>query len=1791
MQQRTVVVGAVLHALLTAALPAGEETKPKAKTTDAPAALSRTTLPARGAQEAILTVNRFGRYAVTVKSEQGVALQLVDRMAGPGPVAGRGGEQDGRLDVFLDRGQYKILAQADPKGSGTMALAARDFTERNAAKPPRLVEWKPVEAALDDFTQLSWWIEIPERRPVALEAAGRNLADFRLWKDGGWLVDAEPAAENVQPTVGRPLAVRRLATTLEPGLYLLTAYGGPSLPWAEDSPEHPLFLRFGIPTLPEAGRRRYAVGPFGTDRYLVPGSANYFRIELPEARPAEMTVGDYDAQDPFATSGSSATVTKKSLPPVGELQAGHDPNKLHVVTVTAPAGQPYLLQHFEALYEYIFSKSGDYWLSTIHSGDPADTVDATAIVMRQRLFGDRHDEPLVEQVVDLDAKTGWGRRCNLLEPLTVFVHVKSTDKYEILSRGTEAKFRFEPFFTYRPPRYKPPDFRRTGSKWDLDAGYYVLTIEPEKKGILDVLVRPVGLLDFVLEKLNLERAREVRPVRAAAQFPSLALDTLYSYHVFINRQPQVKSGLVLRALPLDLTEPLPLALKPGEAISAAFRARETGVLRCQAEDGSLLEVSVDGGPPAKAATVAAGNHTVSVKSPLGKTAVVSLDLTPVRLAAATSLPAITDEMLAGLPKFPALTEAAPHFFHLDRGQLRSFLVNAEAPALYRLETTGLLATAGNLRSRAVTSFLKNAANGVGRNFLIQSYLRSGDYQLSVSPQDPSTGHVGLTLARTPLAEGGALLNGIPARGELPAGQAIVYTFRIPHAGSYTVKAMGLGHQFRGRLEDQDGWPIVAPNGPADYTRHFEAGAYRLVVLPEPVGSRVVTLLQRTPPPLKFAGHGPHKLPLATRAENLWMEPNPGEPRKPDVWSFEMPAPAEASLELTDEMIGELLRVGADGKTERVLSIPPARGWKGRLAAGRYRLEATCVRTNSSLPYRVAVWPEPLVKGLVRDITAPASVPISVGADSLVEISSFGSTDVRGRLYDEDGRLVSENDDRPGDWNFLLAGKLAAGTYRLQVDAVGAARAKTTIAMEVPEEVLEKPLALPASQDTQPGRTVHVIPLEIPQDGRLLAVAARSVENIGLSLEVEESGSWRALGSQVGRLVRLETPLTPGVKHRLRLWSADRRGASIRLSASAVAPPRANESQLSGGLALIPAPGADSGVAVAAVTVDRPGLFRVEGQGESLRACSVAESLCEDASEGLVSSAAGTLWLTRGAAGKSSPGNVRAHRVVLPGGADQGILVPVTPSRPALCDLAPAKGGPILVTARSASGQPGVAVTTGAAAAQANDVHGTGIGVRSAVAVGLAPGGRAAARVWTADRAGEGLEVRLSQQSFATPARERASWGAISGSLSGVATRAFDLPAGGKRLRLTVGEGTVAALSNGDEVVSVHWASDERFEETVEGSASRLTLLHTRPAEDRFTIEILPLTAADTTPALSPGTPFERAMERAGWTRLAIPVSADGRALALHVRGAEGEPLLVSSDGSVARGSDLTAGTGGGTLLVPHGVGPLLAWLDRDTEPGEGLWGNVKAPAAREVTVPAVVTLEGAAVLLRLSPTSPVMLHLRSATPAITRWKRGDVVPQIEAHPSGCDLDVYLPAGPAEIGLRALAGRALWGTAELTATPVLPTGEGLGPEVLLGAGGTRAFSFEVARNGPVGIGVRADSDVVETTLWTAGGKKLGSGVVQMPQLSPGSYVLAIHAPAGSRPVVARPALAGIKPPSLDPPDEVIQSYVAPPEGASFSATRAAGRRVVPQQVPDEEPPAAEEPEEDPDRDPGEEAPHS
>lgn len=1135
------------------------------------ATLDRTSVAAAGRDRAVLTVERFGRYGISVRSEQGVALQLVGRMAGPRIPRGRPGSEDGRLDVFLDRGDYLIRTSGHPEATGQATLSVRAFEEAHSSPAPRLVDLKPVASRLGDFEQRSYWLWVEERRWIQLEAAGRALRDLRLWQDGSWLVDAEPAREVVSPRAGRPLAICRLSARLEPGLYLLTAYGGRPEPWAEDDGEQPFYLRMGLPTLGTTGRARFEVSPFGIDRWRVPARADYFRLELPESRLAVLRVGRYSESAPFADDGRAARIEKTSELPVAEMLDGASSTGYDVVSVQAEAGQPYVLQHFESRHRTSLSGSGVYWLSTVHSGHPGDSVEATAFLAQWDRHGELEPRPLREQTVAVGPRTGWASRANLIEPLSVHVRVETTGTYVVEASGVEARFVFEPFLVESPEGYRTPAARAAGEKWDLEAGYYELIVTPVEKGILEMSIRPAGLLDSLLGLVGLDAAPEIEPVRGVIRFPRVELRQGHRYQLFLNRQPEVRAGVVLRQLPLRLEDPLPLTLRPGEEVALPFQASEPALLRAVAEDGSRLAISLDHGPWREEQEVGPGAHVATARLDGETTLGASVSATPRRLLATTPLPRLPEGTLAALPDFPALTAEEPLHLSLERERDRVFLVQSKEDALYRLETSGLLDTVGRVRSRVVTELAGSEGGGSGRNFSLHRYLGAGDYQLVLKARGLSRGDLGLSLVRSDPSGGGELAEGLPARIQLAAGEAVVYTFRIAETGRHRLRSFALSRTPRCRLEDGDGWPIVPPGGPADFDRVFEAGTYRLLLLPEPVPGRRLTLLEEVVEPAPLAGHGPHRLPLDASLRHRWLEPEGEGPREPDVWLLDLLGPSPVSIQLSGEMQGRLVRRG-DG--HEVAFVPPLRGYTGELAAGAYRLEVECSRRNNRVDYGIKVAPEALLVGGERRLIAPGALPVSIGEDGLVEISSFGTADVRARLEDENGRTVLRGDDRPGDWNFQLAGHLAAGFYTLHVDPVGATSAETVVemairdaaAVPVPDRSVRRTAERPVIQPgAGAGLQLSVVagqPIEVDLarapglDGPVLVFVRSEIVQPAVRLISEDSGpGWDlsaiAVARRAAAAVALEGP--PAVA---RVWLAGGEvpAADVRLTTLAFEPP-------------------------------------------------------------------------------------------------------------------------------------------------------------------------------------------------------------------------------------------------------------------------------------------------------------------------------------------------------------------------------------------------------------------------------------------------------------------------------------------------------------------------------------------------------------------------------------------------------------------------------------------------------------
>lgn len=1784
-------------------------------------ALRPPSVPAAGRQVAELEVADFGRYAISVASAQGTALQVLDRMTGAGELAGEAGKRDGRIDLFLDRGTVRLLTFGSQLATGDATLSVVPFRERGSAPQApgpdavvagaagvQLVEGKPVDGELADFEQLSWWIEIGERRRVTFEAAGRHLADLRLWQNGSWLVDAAPQVSVIEPRSGRPLRLCQLTADLTPGLYRLSAYGGPEVPWSSAggaAVERPFHLRYGWPRDAQTLRERRTIGPLGFDRVLVSGAADYFRLELPEPLrtdedEAGIEVTTLQPDSPFSLIGDAATLTKENVPPVAEIRTGADPDRQAVVTVRGAVGQPYVLQHFARTRQRELrarTTSSKYWVSTVHAGPVGDAIEPTAILVSRGDGAKRPSAVLASEAVQLSLVAGWARRFNLPETASLYLEVREAGAYVLESRGVAAQFRLEPLFLDRYPEgWQSPPLRGAPVEWQLDPGFYVLTLQPLETGIAEVEIAAKGSAPVA-----------VAPPRPSVQLGVVSLSSKLGYNLYVSLQPEVEAGMVVRELPLDLAAALPLALGAGEEVELPVRAAEASALRALTEEGGGLEISIDGGPWTgnavgdAASRVERGEHRIRVRSTSDRTVLASVGLVAAAQLAATPLPELPAATLAALPAFPRLAATSAQALDLGAGEARTFLVGADEAALYRFESTGLLATAGALRTRTRASLLSQEQNGVGRNFALAAYLREGDYQLTVQPRGASAGHLGLELARAPIEEAGALAEDLPARATIDPRRAVAYRWSVREAGRFQVSAWGLRRPFAMRLEDADGWPVAAPLAQGQLSVELEPGEYRLIVLPQPVAARAIVLAARERAPVELSGHGPHRLQLDREASNLWLEPAEGAPREPDRWRFILPAATGVTINLSEEMMGSIRAVGAISPPSGAVAalpavpngglVPPGRGFRGELAAGEYELQAESSRSNNRLPYRIVVRTDDLVDGSSRELRAPGEITLAVGSESQVEIASLGNSDVRARLMTELGAVVASSDDRPDDWNFLIAERLAPGRYRLRVDPVGeaTAAAATTVTMRVLRERTATPLAAvsPAARQLfEVADDAVLVPLTRLAGAEIVAVGARAGESLGMALEersepgggrgrsgagVGTADGWRVRSSASGRSASLALPLAESTAElRLRLWSLDRRPATVEVAAYGGALSHRSEGELARGFELEALPGLEPGLAVAVVDLEAPGCFRRDVADPQLLQALSAGSSFEPAAPTLA-----PVGFALPLAAALTPGGsarVQAGRAFVGDGESLALMLP--PGTPITCDVA--DGGAAVVELEATAGEPVIGFLDGRGMIGPSTAFGPASGGRVRSAKGAGKG--RAVELWNSGASL--LEARLTGWLSPTAAAERIAWGAGRASVGAREARLLELPAGEKELRLTLAAGTsVLALAPAsseaaDDAEALVWAPIDATTETLITRSDRLLLLGTDSAPGEVSLELVPLHAA-TSPAasgahlLTDQQRLERRFSFAGAFRVPVAAADAGGPRRLHLRGA-GVAHFVGGDGRVQRGSDFELSSAGGSLRFDHNPGLVSAWIDSITEkdssaspsPSE-TWGMAGETEAIRTQLPAALELDGALQAFELELAAPSLVKVRGTTAvAVATFPGGTRPGRFEVYPQGAQFDAVLPSGSSRLVLRGLAGETLSGTVTLVAEPLAPLDEGLGPESLLAPGDSRGYAFHVARAGAVGVGVRADQGGVETVLFDAAGGGLGQGVVQWAKLEPGDYALVVTAPAEGRPARVRPALVGASPPGSGPSPEEARRFLALAAGEAPAVAGVAGAEDLP-----------------------------
>jgi uncharacterized protein YecT (DUF1311 family) len=1712
-----------------------------------PPTLAQSSLPAQGAAETLLTVAAFGRYAITVKSDQGTALQLIDRMAGPGPIQGIAGAENGRLDVFLDHGTEKIRLYSADKGVGEATLSVEASVERETA-PVRLVPLKPVIGELDDHEQRSYWLEVKTRDAYSFEAGGRALADLRLWHDGDWVVDAEPRRSVHDSGAGQPQTLLQLSAELEPGTYKLTAYGGVSLPWASGAKAQPFLLRWGFAGLASADRSVHEASPLGIDRFLVPKETRQVRLVLDRAEPAAITLVPYHPAQPFGVEGDRATIDKTTRDPIavvtpdgenagggdeaGSQEAGGgdndsqastpdaaaDPEGRFLVTIERTPGARYrleLLNQDEAEIPLNFPDRNqrNYALALVKPGRGDDSIDPTALIRDS----DDHGKVVAASALELDSALPWRRHFNLLQPQTMLLHTTTRLDLVVEGSGARAEFMVAPALTApRGETLGRPKPKSSGSVWTLDPGYYLLTASPLAGG--------AGILT-----LSLYADKTPAPSAESARLAALIVPvfTAVPKHDYVlNSFPETGGvGLVSRPLPLTLAEAFAFEGTPGRSYELPIKLAEAGRLALIAEDGTDLPIAVDDQPATVHPDLGDGAHKLKVAGPTDKLSYVSLSFVPAALQPEAALPPLA----AGLtqpPELPKRPPGPPAYVDLAQAQSLLFALPVEHPGLYRAESLGLVETSGAIRTRIQPSLAQDQAGGIGRNFLLQQYLREGDYQLSVKPAGKSYGRIGIAVTATPVAEQGLIEVGRPARLTLQPGQAARYRFHIGQAGEYRLHSQGLGRGFTMRLDDDEGWPLLAPGGLADATLKLAAGDYQMILLPQPLEARAVTLLERIEPPIERAGHGPFDVVFASDLENQWLEPESGQTRLPDRWRFTLPASADVTISTGSGMRAELSGPAGPGKSDQERAALTDRPWHGKLAAGNYVIEAMSAAPNNRVDYTLRVETAQLVAGERRSLQAPGELTVSLAGERQIELASFGAADVKARLFDARGRLVAANDDRENDWNFLIVGNFPAGEYKLAVDPVGTAGAETEIALDQPDEVMGPDLAFDAPLTLSDGK-IHILALPKSNPGDLLLIGAGGDAPIGLALDGSSAANggaltgWRQIAATSGSAPYLAMPRGDDDRraYRLRVWSLDQAKAPIVLVARAVTPGKIGEAELADGATPSAVPLGSRQLGVAAVTLDRPGVLQLADlQSELLSAGTADTGLIHDPSGTLVAPGS-TLWLVEGEIRKLIAKRVDPTRqpLRLTLGPDVPVSLPVAEDRDHLA----------LWLAEGQGGEVGIAVSAGDGAGPKLMAAGADTGAFAAYA--FAPQGLAkpALSLWQAGVRHDALPVTVSRIGFAAPRSLAASAGATDGRIGAREALALSLPAGPKRLALTAPIGAAIVLSKtgqAERLIRSAGTAAELFET----DADLALLLNVAEQEAPFTVSVEPLAAPAA--GLVPGQIMTRYSAVPAIWHLTAGVA--DRATTLFAAGAVRRVVAIDAQGQISRGLATEPGAGG---LIDVEVKPGLAALVLDS--------GTAAPAApdREIAVPGSIVLEGRRMALRLAAGPARLVHVETEAPIVLRGHSGSAPLLFTA---GAALNLVQGEGnAADLEIEPAGTPMLSGMAQFDASAPLPITDGLGAKLRLPPGQSRLFSFAVTETRAIGIGARASVDIVSCRLLRNTGEEIGSGLVQLQTLQPGTYLLAIDVPADGVAVDIQPALVGLTLPGKGPPDEVKAQYLS------------------------------------------------
>ena len=1689
--------------------------------------LEQTEFDAHGTNETLLHISVPGRYSLQAQSDQGTKVEIVDRMAGPFAAAGSAGEWDGRLDLLLDKGTYKIRLRSHEEGVGTLKLTVHPFVEIDPSDKLLSLDSYQIESnVLEDLQQQSFWLHLKKRRILRLEAIGRNLKDCRLWRDGVWLEDIKPNFSTYEPVNGQPMRYAEFYHDLNPGVYRLTFYGGAALAWAGDSGEHPFSLRMGYRRLGSSGKQIVTLSPFGRDAYVAPAKTDFFQISRTDKKTTTLSVKRWRDKASRHGGVERTSITKESRNPWAAVQT-RERERDKWVTVQGNPGDRIVLTHFRTDRQLSID-SGDYWISSLHSAEGQDAIDVTGIISHPE-----QETPVDGQVLTVGLNTPLVTgKFNLLGDTSLFLKLEDAGTYVIEEdevSGARGRYRIEPFMVSRPRNYRSPPFQSPGKALELTQGFYKLSIRPdESKGILSfVLHQKDGSAD------DLQTASSFR--KQSLLLPKVTLPQRRGQHtVRLNYRHNVITGLIVRSLPMDLSEPLPVILNPGQSVPVSINVRQRSTLVVERDKETPFFLDAGERRLTADLILSPGAHKLHLKSSGTETTLFTLKTIPAEPSSELRLSNLKDR-LEQPESFPQLTEEKPLYVNFERKHKQHFTLIVKAPSFYRLETSGRLATQLTVRTALTTQLFTKIENGIGRNALVQQYLRPGVYQITVQTQGRSRGRAGIHLRRTPLNLQGELTVGAIKKARLQPDVALRYTLTIDEPGRYHLQTLGLGKSFAYRLEDREEWPLTKP-GHRDVVLQFsEPGTYHYYSLPSPVESTRITALTRMAEKQERIGKGPHPISFNETVKMMWREE---EGRPPDIFTSEITAPVDVTIDLSGGMEG-FIRLRGETGDGRIIAGGSA--WKDTLQPGQYEIALKSANENNLLPYTLRMETSQLIPGLQQPVNPPADLTVRLGEPGIVDLFSFGPTDVKASLWDETGtQLLAQNDDMPNDWNFRISQRLAAGRYLLKLVPVGQDYDGVHVSMKFREQhALPERGSPPFTVEENLEEKVLVIPFSVDSTSSLVGVTLNASQ-LPTENGVGELGVALLKGAHTlyeGKFNDTEAstfyiPLQAETSYQILIWGLGDFRGEVMLDATPLEVKQV--SVLPEQTELLWPPYAEP-IVVELTDADQSSYWAHESTGASLQFSSTLERPFQTVMDAPVVMNAGRGWLILSSYEKTQ--HLTLEPFALP---TETVNTVELGQLPFAFDLENEHDGPLLLEVNSIGEQIG-AMTYTPESHFGSKFHWGGMGMAPSKTVVALPGkGKYRVKVWQTRKTVNTEKVHLSTNTFQQ--EERVKFGktlSYEGPLKPGSAKTFVLDKSRQTYELLLTGGLVAFVWDGKHTL-VLVAARNNTQESITVPGGELFIVNRGDEAGLFRVERVRETV-ETVQAFNSKQGFEGVFTEEGTASLLIKEVKDQKQL--FVTGEAVRSRLLGNDGIIREGERFKPHRATGILELSYGPGYVKVWEANPQEKDLAFMG--KKPRRVKGLSNGLAKLENRSQRWMFDLKHPTYIIADADGPGVTALLADQKVlaTSVGSSNKGRQLRYFLPPGDYQLWTRPLEGTTQAGNIRLLKVFPKPLDAASDSPRLIRPGETQAFKFNVTVKGRVGVGIRTESDQLDAKLFDSQFKRLAASPVMIQELELGEYLLTVETiPQASAPIQYTPLVLGHTGGRLDIPEEVIGKYV-------------------------------------------------